>query len=150
MAIVSSQKLLSYLHSEGKAGATYVDALQWVAAAKPADLEALLDKEPGAILFATVGPTDLLWTPAGSITFHRVMPDSDVVGFRWGGVGRLDRVILPPLRDDLNKTSGVQDHIVEALAALDEMFEKPETKPGTKPEEAEKQALQQLTEAAEK
>ena len=59
------------------------EAIEWATSASPQDLQSLLDVFPDAIWFAEVTPGDVLYTPAGHLSFHHVVGE-DVLGYRVG------------------------------------------------------------------
>ena len=96
----------------------FQDTLSWAAAASVIDFKKLLEAFPQAIHQATVGPHDLVYIPAGAITFHRVFPGADVYGIRCGVLGPVDAQLLPMLLDDLKAHKGPISEILTAACAL--------------------------------
>jgi hypothetical protein len=59
----------------------------WAEHATKEDLAGLAEFDSKCIRIGTLGPNDLLYTPAGAIVFHCVMNGQDVIGIRIGVLG---------------------------------------------------------------
>ena len=70
-----------------------LDCQAWCASITGASLIQFGAQSPGAFYLATVGPNDLLFTPANFLTAHRVTNVGDVVGARFAYYSRLEKDI---------------------------------------------------------
>ena len=57
---------------------------QWAATATAADLTALVGTSKDAVFYCTQGAHEVLYTPAGAITFEQTLNSTDMVGFKMG------------------------------------------------------------------
>jgi len=77
------------------------------------------------VFIATVGPGDVLYTPAGFLTAHKVMNSSNVLGLRVGCLG-LSGMDLPAIQGllDSHKSAGKVSAILEQAVAVLEGYDK--------------------------
>ena len=80
-------------------------------------LRKLLESKSEVLYVGTVGPRDLLYTPAAAITFHKVFSDSDILGIRAAFLGGMDRKLLPNILQDM-KRQNIKADVLEAACAV--------------------------------
>ena len=93
------------------------DTLTWAASATLPELRRLLAAHPKAITRGTLGPRDLMYTPAGGITYHKVFQDGDVLGTRVPVLTPLDGALLPRICSDIQKAGG-QSTVIKAMVSF--------------------------------
>ena len=123
MALVSTMSVAGHLKSKNPGVVSYQDCVNWIGAAQLSDFVELMQSDNSAVRFATIGPRDLLFTPAGVVTFHKIFQDSDVLGVRWSSLCPIDKLILPSIRDELKKRNAVQDSMAQACEILEAAFQ---------------------------
>ena len=62
----------------------------WLEQVTPEKLKEFLACNNGALSFGTIGPSSMLYTPAGSITTEKCDAAADVLGFRLGFIAQRD------------------------------------------------------------
>ena len=119
VATVSYFDVCKFLQAEKglSEGPRFQEAMSWSLSATQKDLKKLREAYPEAIHFATVGPKDLLFTPAGALTFHRVFADQDVLGVRCGLLCGVDGQLFPKLLREV-KALKANTEVLDACCAL--------------------------------
>ncbi|CAE7443624.1 unnamed protein product [Symbiodinium sp. KB8] len=127
VAMLNFSDVMSFLEKRqhGKDDAMKVsfgNILSWATSASLQDLKNLIQAHPHAVVRRTVGPKDLLYTPAAAITFHRVLNDCDSLGFRMPLLSSIDAMVLPRVLESFKMQPGVS--IPAALAAACDFMKK--------------------------
>ena len=77
---------------------SFQEVVTWAMSASLSEIRKLVSACPSSVFVGTVGPRDMLYVPASSITFHKVFGDSDALGVRAAFLGGLDAKALPGVR----------------------------------------------------
>ena len=122
--------------------------MDWAHRLSPSDISKLVAK--GGAFAGTIGPSDLLYTPAGAIVSHKVLGD-DVIGVRMGVLGGtmdFDKLLeVTPANKALSQASTLlakkrgsnREAMVKARALRDSPGEPPAAASGADAEEAQAQ-----------
>ena len=118
VALINTAALADYMKGLNiSASPKLSDVTSWAINAGEGQLKSFLDSFPSAIKSVTVGAKDMLYVPAGFMTYHRVLNGADVVGLRIGTVARADGAMYERLLNDL-KQPGLDNLVVEEAAGL--------------------------------
>jgi hypothetical protein len=93
----------------------------WLEQVPPEKLKEFLASpgNDGAMSFGTIGPSDMLYTPAGAITTEKAGPSGDVVGFRLGFIASKDSLAVRELTHaNADATAGANPMREELLRVL--------------------------------